>query len=159
MTEISALATLILNLLQDFLRIISTKSFVKYNDLTVAKIWYLVEDEFSKDASTKEVLNDLIKKPEDDNLRVAFHMKLEKLLVEDSSFASELARSIQEYKGQIIGDGAIAQGDNAKAVGTGGVIIGGDLNSNVEVGSANRLAGDQSTDAPLPDIKKVKKNK
>jgi hypothetical protein len=86
-------------------------------------------------------------------------MKLEKLLVEDTSFASELTRLIQEYKGQVIGDGAIAQGDNAKAVGTGGAIIGGDFNGNVTVGGANRLAGDQSTDAPLPDIKKVKKNK
>jgi hypothetical protein len=62
MTEISALVTSTWNLIQHYLPIISTKSFEKYKDSAVAQIWSSVEERFSKDTSTKEVLSDLIKK-------------------------------------------------------------------------------------------------
>ena len=48
-------------------------------------------------------------------------------LAADAAFAAQLSNLVEsaggDYKAQVIGGGAIAQGDGAKAVGQGGVMI------------------------------------
>jgi hypothetical protein len=48
-------------------------------------------------------------------------------------------RRYQQYQATLNGDGAIAQGDGAKAVGKGGILIDGDLTGNIITGSNNQI--------------------
>ncbi len=48
-------------------------------------------------------------------------------------------RSYQRYQASLVGDGAIAQGPGAKAVGKGGILIEGDVSGNFVVGNNNRI--------------------
>ncbi|MGC1377011.1 MAG: hypothetical protein WA821_12340, partial [Anaerolineales bacterium] len=44
---------------------------------------------------------------------------------------------------QLSGDGAIAQGPGAKAVGAGGIMVDGDVGGNITVGNNNRVNDDK----------------
>lgn len=48
-------------------------------------------------------------------------------------------RIYQRYTATLTGDGAIAQGDGAKAVGKGGILIDGDVSGNIVIGNNNRI--------------------
>jgi hypothetical protein len=48
-------------------------------------------------------------------------------------------RVYQRYTASLTGDGAIAQGNGAKAVGAGGVLIDGDVSGNIVIGNNNRI--------------------
>jgi hypothetical protein len=60
-------------------------------------------------------------------------------------------------KAYLTGDGAIAQGNGATAVGAGGISIEGESVTGRDAFAGNRLAGDSSTDAPPPVAKKKPK--
>ena len=68
-------------------------------------------------------------------------------IAEDESFASELSKLLEAvgdtYKASLTGDGAIAQGAGAKAVGKGGVMIGGDVSGNINTGSGSSVDDDE----------------
>lgn len=48
-------------------------------------------------------------------------------------------RIYQQYQASLTGSGAIAQGNNAKAVGEGGILVDGNLNGNITIGNNNRI--------------------
>ncbi len=48
-------------------------------------------------------------------------------------------RRYQQYQATLTGDGAIAQGAGAKAVGKGGILVDGNLNGNITIGNNNRI--------------------
>ena len=59
-------------------------------------------------------------------------------LENDAAFAAALSGLLEnagvDYKAQVIGDGAIAQGAGAKAVGRGGVMVDGDVKEDITIG-------------------------
>ncbi len=144
MIEIPALVTSAWTTLQPFLPVIATKAAEEIGKTAVAKIWTAIEKKFDTKAAAKEALEDLLKNPKDEDTQGAFRRQLKKLLEEDSFFASDLARLLEsadsDYKAQVIGGGAIAQGAGAKAVGAGGILIEGGMNgSNLVIGNSNRI--------------------
>jgi hypothetical protein len=53
--------------------------------------------------------------------------------------AEKSQRSYSQYQANLTGNGAIAQGPGAKAVGAGGVMVDGDVNGNIVIGNNNRI--------------------
>lgn len=147
MIEIPALVTTAWNVLHPYLPVIATKAAEEVGKTAVAEVWTAIKKKFDMKAAAKEALEDLLKDPQDADAQGAFRKQLRKLLEEDNSFASDLASLLEkagsDYKGQVIGDGAIAQGDGAKAVGQGGIMIEGGMNgSNLVVGNNNTVNSD-----------------
>jgi hypothetical protein len=78
----------------------------------------------------------------------AFQYQLEKLLENDEAFAQKLDALVKEAKkvdltsmsATLTGDGAIAQGENAKAAGAGGVMVGGNVSGNIVTGNSNVIS-------------------
>jgi hypothetical protein len=64
---------------------------------------------------------------------------------------------LEVFQARLFRSGAITQGDSSVAIGEGGIVIGGDISGNIIIG--NKPAGDPTTDAPPPDVKKKKKRK
>ena len=144
MIEIPARVTSAWTTLQPFLPVIDTKAAEEIGKTAVAKIWTAIEKKFDTKAAAKEALEDLLKNPKDEDTQGAFRRQLKKLLEEDSSFASDLASLLEsarsDYKAQVIGGGAIAQGAGAKAVGAGGILIEGGVRGNgVTIGNNNKV--------------------
>jgi hypothetical protein len=111
------------------------------------EVWTAIKKKFDMKESAKEALTDLLKDPQDPDAQGAFRKQLRKLLEEDNSFANDLASLLEkagsDYKGGVIGDGALAQGDGAKAVGKGGILIeGGMSGSNLVIGENNTINSD-----------------
>ncbi len=148
MIEIPALVTSSWAVLQPFLPIIATKAAEEVGKTTVAEVWTAIKKKFDTKESAKEALADLLKDPQDADAQGAFRKQLKKLLEEDSSFANDLASLLDkagsDYKGQVIGDGALAMGTGAKAVGQGGILIEGGMNgSNLVIGDNNSINTDE----------------
>lgn len=53
----------------------------------------------------------------------------------------QIQRSAKQYSAVLVGDGAIAQGEGAKAVGKGGILVDGNLTGNIVIGSNNKITG------------------
>ena len=153
MIEIPALVTTTWTALQPFLPIIATKAAEEVGKTAVAEVWTAIKKKFDTKEAAKEALADLLKNPEDGDAQGAFRIQLKKLLEEDSSFASDLASLLEkagsDYKGQVIGDGALAMGTGAKAVGKGGILIEGGVTGD------NNIVGQNNT-ANMTDEKKKK---
>lgn len=148
MIEIPALVTSSWAVLQPFLPIIATKAAEEVGKTAVAEVWTAIKKKFDMKESAKEALADLLKDPQDADAQGAFRKQLKKLLEEDSSFANDLASLLEkvgsDYKGQVIGDGALAIGTGAKAVGKGGILIeGGMTGSNLVLGNNNTINTDE----------------
>lgn len=148
MIEIPALVTSSWAALQPFLPIIATKAAEEVGKTAVAEVWTAIKKKFDMKESAKEALADLLKDPQDADAQGAFRKQLKKLLEEDSSFANDLASLLDkagsDYKGQVIGDGALAMGTGAKAVGKGGILIeGGMTGSNLVLGNNNTINTDE----------------
>lgn len=148
MIEIPALVTTAWNVLHPFLPIIATKAAEEAGKTAVVEVWNAIKKKFDMKAAAKEALEDLLKNPDDGDAQGAFRNQLKKLLEEDNSFASDLANLLEkagsDYKAQVIGGGAIAQGTGAKAVGQGGIMIEGGMNgSNLVVGNNNTINSDE----------------
>lgn len=148
MIEIPALVTSSWAALQPFLPIIATKAAEEVGKTAVAEVWTAIKKKFDMKESAKEALADLLKDPQDADAQGAFRKQLKKLLEEDSSFANDLASLLEkvgsDYKGQVIGDGALAMGTGAKAVGKGGILIeGGMTGSNLVLGNNNTINTDE----------------
>lgn len=148
MIEIPALVTTTWTALQPFLPIIAAKAAEEIGKTAVAEVWTAIKKKFDTKEAAKEALADLLKDPQDSDAQGAFRKQLRKLLEEDNSFASDLANLLEKagnnLNAQVIGGGAIAQGDGAKAVGQGGIMIEGGMNgSNLVVGNYNTVNSDE----------------
>ena len=144
MIEISALVTSAWTALQPYLPVIATKAAEEIGKTAVAKVWTAIEKKFEAKEDSKKILKKLQDNPQNADVQGAFRMTLGDLLEEDSSFAGELAKLLEsaggDYKAQVIGGGAVAQGNNAKAVGQGGILIeGGVTGSNIVMGNNNSI--------------------
>lgn len=154
MIEIPALVTTTWTTLQPFLPIIAAKAAEEIGKTAVAEVWTAIKKKFDTKEAAKEALADLIKDPQDADAQGAFRKQLRKLMEEDNSFASDLASLLEkagsDYKGQVIGDGALAMGTGAKAVGKGGIIIEGGM-------SGGTINTGENTHINSEDQKKKKK--
>jgi len=147
MIEISALVASAWGALQPFLPVIATKAAEEIGKTAISKVWTAIEKKFEAKPTAKEALQELRKDPQDADVQGAFRFQLKKILEEDSSFVGELAQLLEsagsDYKAQVIGGGAIAQGQNAKAVGAGGIMIGGNVSGNIVMGDEDTVNGEK----------------
>jgi hypothetical protein len=129
MLEIPALVTSTWTALQPVLPIIAAKGAEEIGKLAVSEIWGAIKKKFDTKSAAKEALEELLKAPGDEDVQGQFRVHLKKLLQEDASFAADLSKLLEsagsDFKGQVIGSGALAQGNGATAVGQGGIYIGG----------------------------------
>ena len=114
----------------------------------VGALWKAIKQRFDKKAAAREVLEDMLKNPDDGDFQAAFRAQLKKILTEDEGFAAQLQTLLDkaaqeipaEYKARLKGSGAIAQGSGAKAVGERGVMIGGNAEGNLIItGDKNKV--------------------
>jgi hypothetical protein len=91
----------------------------------LGNLWTNISKRVSETPSGKEALSDLAQTPDDADAHAAFRIQLRKLLERDPALATEAAtviRSTESYRAQVVGDGAIAQGDGAQAFGAGSTV-------------------------------------
>ena len=145
MIDIGLLATSAWTMLQPYLPILATKTAEAVGGSVpqaIGKVWKTIEKKLDTKGAAKEALEDLLKSPEDADTQATFRQQLKKLLAEDQSFVTELSKLLEAvgdtYKASLEGDGAIAQGTGAKAVGKGGVMIDG------SVSGSNFITGDHN---------------
>ena len=142
--DIPTLATAAWTVIAPLLPMIASKGAEKLGEEAGASLWTAVKEKFEKKPAAQESLEDLLKDPKDEDFQAAFRVQLKKALLEDDDFAKELAplveKAEQSFKATLIGDGAIAQGDNATAVGKGAVNIGGSASgSTIVTGNGNKI--------------------
>lgn len=110
--------------MQPYLPLLATKATEE-----VGKIWGAIKKKFGTKEAAREALGDLLKDPQSEAYQTVFKVQLEKVLTNDQAFAAELSELLQaagsDFKGQVIGGGALAQGDHSTAVGQGSIYIGG----------------------------------
>ncbi len=142
-TAITLLATTAWPIIQPFVNAGITKAAEKVGESVPGKIWETVKSKFESKAETKKLLTDLQANPKDEDMQGAFRYQLKQLLQEDASFVTELSKLMEaagsDFKGQVIGGGALAQGNGAKAVGQGGMLIEGDVTGNITIGNNNKI--------------------
>lgn len=151
MIDTAMLATNAWTMLQPYLPILATKAVEELGSQVpkaVGQVWTAIRKKFDTKATAKEALEDLRRSPKDADTQASFRQQLKKTMAEDESFATELSKLLEaagnSYQASVTGDGAIAQGPGAKAVGKGGVMIGGDVNSsNIITGNDNSVNTDE----------------
>jgi hypothetical protein len=81
------------------------------------------------------------KSPEDADTQAAFRQQFKKAMTEHESSAKELSKILEEagasYNATFTGYGTIAQRQGAKAVGQGGVLIGGNVSGSIVADSSS----------------------
>lgn len=111
----------------------------------VGKLWDTVKEKMESKPESTSLPTDLATTPDDPVVQDAFQYQLKKLLENDEAFARQLEKLVNEAKKQgtfyaasLKGDGAIAQGTGATAVGKSGVQIDGNVSeSNIVRGNNN----------------------
>ncbi len=129
MIDIALLTSTIWSMIQSSLGVLATKGVEKL-ERHVAEVWNLVKEKFDTKAAAQEVLEDLLKNPDNSLVQQAFQYQLQKLLQEDESFAEKLSRLSDSANQKLVAnnrDGAIAQGNKSKAVGKGGILVEGNV--------------------------------
>ena len=146
MIDIALLATGAWTAIQPYLPVLATKAaeeIQKKVPEAVDKVWQAITTRFEARPAAQEALEDVLKAPEDADTQAAFRQQLKKTMTEDESFATELSKLLEaagnSFNATLTGDGAIAQGAGARAVGKGGVMIGGDVSGNVVTGDHNTV--------------------
>jgi len=150
MIDIALLATSAWTMIQPYLPVLATKAMDEISKKVpeaVGKVWDAITKKFETKPAAKEALDDVLKSPEDADTQATFRQQLKKIMAEDESFASDLSKLLEtagdSYKASLTGDGAIAQGAGARAVGKGGVMIGGDVGGNFTMGDENSVNSDE----------------
>ena len=148
--DIASISSSAWSILQPYLPILATRAAEEIGTKVpevVGKVWEAIKKKFETKPFAKEALEDLKKSPEDSDTQATFHQQLKKIMAEDQSFAIELGKLLEAagdtYNATLTGNGAIAQGAGAKAVGQGGVMIGGDVGGNVVMGDENTVNSDK----------------
>lgn len=140
MIEIPALVSTAWTVLQPYLPLLATKAAEEVGKnipAAIGKIWGAIKKKFDTKEAAREALEDLLNDPKSEESQTVFKVQLKKALKDDDRFVAELTELLQaagsDFKGQVIGSGALAQGDHSTAVGQGGIYIGGnarDVNLN-----------------------------
>ncbi len=140
MTDPVALTQTLWNYLQPYLPLLLTeaaKAGGKQAPQAVKAIWQALAERLQGRPAAAEALADLRRTPEDPDVQGAFRVQVKKLLADDADFAAQLANLLQaaggQYAARLEGDGAIAQGQGATAVGSRGVFIGGNAQGSIIV--------------------------
>jgi hypothetical protein len=139
MIDVALLTSKIWDLIQPILGAVVAKGIEGF-EKHVAEIWNMVKNKFNTKAAAKEVLEDILKDPDNPMVQKAFQYQLQKLLQEDEGFAKELSKLSDSVNWNFVAnnrDGAIAQGNKSKAVGKGGVLIEGNVNGVINTGNDN----------------------
>ena len=143
MLEIPVLVTSAWTLLQPLLPVIAAKGAEEVGQLAVGEVWGAIKKKFDGEAHTQKVLLKLLKDPQNSDVQAAFRVALQDILEEDPSFVQQFSNLLEsagsDTKGQVIGGGALAQGNHAKAVGQNGMLIEGNVTGNITVGNNNRI--------------------
>jgi hypothetical protein len=150
MTDIASLTTGVWTMIQPYLPILATKAAEEIGTKVpeaVGKVWDAISKKFETKSAANEALADVLKAPDDSDTQAAFRQQLKKIMAEDTSFAIDLSKLLEAaggtYRASLTGSGAIAQGTGAKAVGQGGVMIGGDVTGNFVMGDENTVNSDK----------------
>lgn len=142
-TAVTLLVSTVWPVIQPYISAGITKATEKIGESVPGKIWETIKSKFEAKAEAKKVLTDLQTNPKDEDVQGAFRYQLKQFLQEDDSFAADLGRLLEsagsDYKGQVIGGGALAQGNGAKAVGQNGLLIEGDVSGNITIGNHNKI--------------------
>jgi hypothetical protein len=134
---ISITAAAAFGALQPYLPTIATKAseeIGKQLPAAVGKMWSALKAKFDTKQAAKDALTDLLKNPDDYDLQAAFRVQIKKAMEDDPAFADAFKPLVDEASTQVAAqtrDGAIAIGDHAKAVGAGGILIEGNVKSDV----------------------------
>lgn len=148
-----SLTPIAFSLVLPYLQKIAEKAVEALPD-AVGKVWDVVKEKMTAKPETASLPADLEKTPDSTVVQGAFQYQLEKLLANDDAFAKQLAELVEvaknqqgvstSYSANVNGGGAIAQGDGAKAVGQGGIMIGGSVSgSTVFTGDNNTINSDE----------------
>ncbi len=143
-----------LPLLQPYLPILAAeaaKAVGKELPAAAGKLWQGIKAKFDMKAAAKEALTDLLAEPDNTDVQGAFRQQLKKALREDEAFAAEFqklfaaaeteAKSTTTYQAYATGGAAVAQGEGAKAVGKGGILIEGDVGGDFSAGGEKHEKG------------------
>ena len=141
-------------LLEPFVKKAGGKLLEKAGELlpeAVGKVWDTVKEKMESKPETASLPADVANKPDNTAVQGAFQYQLEKLLENDKAFAEKLEGLVEEAKNVTVtnmsatlnGAGAIAQGENARAVGAGGVMVGGSVDGDIVVGNENVVNSDK----------------
>jgi hypothetical protein len=146
MVDIAELANNAWVIVQPYLPVLATRAADEITEKVpeaVSLIWEKIKKRFETRPAAQDALEDALQSPDDPDTQATFRQQLKKAMTEDESFVTELSKLLEavggSYKATLTGDGAIAQGAGAKAVGKGGVMIGGDVGGNFVVGDHNTL--------------------
>lgn len=136
MTDITHLVNSTWTSIQPLLPIIAAKGAEEVGKLAVSEIWDLVKKKFAEKPETQKKVEKLLSDPENTDRQAAFRVALEEILEDDPAFGAELqkllpAASGESYNATLTRDGAIAQGQNARAVGAGGIMVGGNVSGGI----------------------------
>lgn len=109
------------------------------------RLWARIKGGSDEETPVTAAAADVVSAPEDTRTHGALELQLEKAFKADPGLESDVRTLLAEvaklqpkatYTATLIGDGAIAQGKGAKAVGKGGVIIEGGVHGDVNLHSA-----------------------
>ncbi len=151
MSDIPALVTAVWSALQPLLPVIAAKGAEEIGKRAAGEVWEAVKKKFESRPAAQETLADLLETPQDGDVQAAFRVQLKKLLEADPAFAAEISRLLRAagegvYFAHQSGNGAIAQGPGAKAVGAGGVMIGGNVSGSAIIsGEGNTVNAEKKT--------------
>ena len=142
--DIPTIANSVWTAIQPLLPLLAAKGVEKLGEEAGASLWKVVQEKFEKKPETKKITEKLLAEPESAKMQGTFQYHLEELLENDADFASQLETLLSTvgttYAANLKGDGAIAQGAGAKAVGKGGVLIEGSMNgSTILTGDGNLI--------------------
>ena len=142
--DIPQLTTSLWQALQPLLPVLASKGAEELAKRGVGEVWEAVKKRFAARPETQKGLDELLARPDDPFAQMKFQVQLKELLEADAAFAASLSRLLEAasstYQASLHGDGAIAQGPGAKAVGKGGVMIGGDVKgSTIITGDGNTV--------------------
>ena len=159
MIEIPVLVTSVWTALQPYLPIIATKGAEEIGKTVVTEVWTAIKNKFDHEEHTKKVIVKLLKDPQNADVQAAFRVALQDILEEDQSFATDLGKLLEatgsDYKAQVIGNGASAQGNRSIALGKNAIHIGGSVSgSNIITGNGNTVS---NSSTPVEQEKDKKK--
>jgi len=99
------------------------------------KLWVAIRKKLDVKTTSHEAVDDITKHPDDPDIQAAFRVQIRKLLEEDPIFAEQFQELVEKAQQEATGyhaeahkGSAVAQGNNAQAVGPRGVINKGDGN-------------------------------
>ncbi len=131
-TTIQVMATGALAVLQPYLATAGGKAaeeLGKQIPAAAGRLWETIRKKLDVKAAAREAVTDILKHPDDPDMQAAFRVQIKKVLEEDPIFADQFQELVEkahqeatEYHAEAHDGSAIAQGNNAQAVGPRGVI-------------------------------------